>query len=189
MGGFAPPKTFRGSGDLRALLESNWRYLTGWLNSLSGKTVPVGVVQAFAGSVTPNGWLLCDGSAVSRSLYEDLFDVVGTTYGVGDGSTTFNLPDLEGRVPVGLDAAQTEFDTLGETGGAKTHTLTEAEMPTHDHAMVQNYIRGGSGTNANVTTGGGSYAYNFADTTGNAGSGNAHNNLQPYIVLRYIIKV
>jgi microcystin-dependent protein len=78
----------------------------------------------FAGSTAPTGWLLCDGTAVSRTTYSDLFAITSTTYGVGDGSTTFNLPNLKGRVPVGLDTSQTEFDVLGETGGAKTHTLT-----------------------------------------------------------------
>lgn len=92
-----------------------------------------GVITAFGGSSAPTGWLLCDGTAVSRSTYADLFAVVSTTYGSGDGSTTFNLPDLKGKVPVGKDASQTEFDTLGETGGAKTVTLSSSEIPSHVH--------------------------------------------------------
>ena len=84
-----------------------------------GEAPPTGAVSAFAGSAAPTGWLLCDGSDVSRTTYSDLFAVVGTTYGAGDGSTTFGLPNLEGRVPVGLDAGQTEFDALAETGGSK----------------------------------------------------------------------
>ena len=63
--------------------------------------------------------MICDGRAVSRSDYSELFAVIGTTYGSGDGSTTFNLPNLKGRVPVGKDSSQTEFDTIGETGGSK----------------------------------------------------------------------
>lgn len=94
---------------------------------------PTGVIQGYAGSAAPTGWLLCDGSAVSRASYADLFTLIGTTYGVGDGSTTFNLPDLKGRVPVGRNAADGSFDVLGESGGAKTHTLTTAEMPNHAH--------------------------------------------------------
>lgn len=94
---------------------------------------PTGVIQGYAGSAAPTGWLLCDGSAVSRATYADLFTLIGTTYGVGDGSTTFNLPDLKGRVPVGRNAADGSFDVLGESGGAKTHTLTSAEMPVHRH--------------------------------------------------------
>ncbi len=92
-----------------------------------------GVITAFGGSSAPTGWLLCDGTAVSRSTYADLFAVVSTTYGIGDGTSTFNVPNLKGRIPVGRDSTQTEFDTLGETGGAKTHTLTSAEMPSHQH--------------------------------------------------------
>jgi microcystin-dependent protein len=98
--------------------------------------LPIGIIQAFAGSAAPSAnWLLCQGQAVSRSTYSSLFGLVGTTYGVGDGSTTFNVPNLSGRVLVGRDAGQTEFDTLGETGGAKTHTLTSGEMPSHSHTQ------------------------------------------------------
>lgn len=109
---------------------------------------PCGAVTAFAGSVAPAGYLLCDGSAVSRSSYFELFSIIGTTYGVGDGSTTFNLPNLKGRVVVARDASQTEFDTLGETGGSKTHTLTIAEMPAHDH----NGLTQSAGTHTHVIT-------------------------------------
>lgn len=98
--------------------------------------ITVGLVTLFAGPTAPAGWLLCDGTSVSRTSYAKLFAVVGTTYGVGDGSTTFGLPNLKGRVPVGRDSAQTEFDVLGETGGEKTHLLTTTEMPAHAH--VQN---------------------------------------------------
>lgn len=97
--------------------------------------VPVGSVSAYAGATAPSGWLLCDGAAVSRATFAALFGVVGTNYGAGDGSTTFNVPNLKGRVPVGLDAGQTEFDTLAESGGEKAHTLTAAEMPVHSHGV------------------------------------------------------
>lgn len=99
---------------------------------------PIGILQPFAGSTIPAGWLLCDGSAISRADYPALFATIGTTYGAGNGSTTFNLPNAKGRTLVGRDPAQPEFDTLGETGGAKTHTLTTAEMPAHDHAGTTN---------------------------------------------------
>lgn len=94
---------------------------------------PTGSISVYAASVAPNGWLLCDGSEVSRATYADLFALIGTTYGVGNGTSTFNLPNLKGRVPVGRDAAQVEFDVLAETGGAKTHTLTTAEIASHSH--------------------------------------------------------
>lgn len=97
--------------------------------------LPAGVIFPYAGPSTsiPSGYLLCDGSAVARSSYAALFTAIGTAYGAGNGSTTFNLPNFKGKVPVGVDTAQTEFDALGESGGAKTHTLTTAEMPSHTH--------------------------------------------------------
>jgi len=89
----------------------------------------------YGAAVAPTGFLICDGAAVSRVTYSVLFSVIGTTYGAGNGSTTFNLPNLKGKVPVGLDAAQTEFDALGEAGGEKTHTLTTAELAAHGHTQ------------------------------------------------------
>jgi len=146
---------------------------------------PPGTVAAFAGSTIPTGWLECAGQAVSRSTYADLFAVIGTAYGTGDGTTTFNLPSLKGQVIVGQDTAQTEFDTLGETGGEKTHTLSAAEMPTHTHGqrVVNSGTAGTSGAQGASTSNSAT-----AGTTDPAGSGSAHNNLQPYIVLKYMIK-
>ena len=152
-------------------------------NTINTNT-PVGSISLFAGTTAPNGWLICDGSAVSRTTYADLFSLIGTTYGSGDGSTTFNIPNLKGRVPVGLNSSDTSFDTIGETGGEATHTLTTNEMPSHSHGLL-----GGSGTGGKAET----VPYG-AQTTGtdmyaiqNAGGGQAHNNLQPYIVMNYII--
>lgn len=142
---------------------------------------PAGVVTAYGGSAAPTGWLLCDGQAVSRTTYAKLFAAISTTYGAGDGSTTFNLPNLKGRVPVGLDAAQIEFDALAETGGAKTHTLTTAEMPAHTHGVPTK-----EGTGSNVGQGGNNAV--ATPSTDSAGGGSAHNNLQPYLVVNYIIK-
>ena len=101
----------------------------------TGGYLPPGIVVSYAGTSAPTGWLLCDGAAVSRVTYLTLFTIIGTTYGVGDGATTFNVPNLKGRVPVGHDAAQTEFDALGKTSGAKTHTLSSSEMPVHTHTQ------------------------------------------------------
>lgn len=105
-----------------------------------------GVVLPFAGSVAPDGWMLCYGQAVSRTTHAHLFAVIGTTYGVGDGSTTFNLPDMRGRVPAGKDnmggtaasrlATSVAGSTLGAVGGAETHTLTTAQMPAHAHGVT-----------------------------------------------------
>ena len=94
---------------------------------------PAGIIMPFAGTVAPQGYLLCDGSAVDRTTYATLFGVIGTTFGSGDGSTTFNLPDLGGRVPLGVSQAH----TLGSTGGSETVTLTESELPAHVHEVPQ----------------------------------------------------
>lgn len=181
----------------------------------SGTGVTSGIVMAFAGNPAPAGWLLCDGTAVSRTTYAQLFANIGTAYGNGDGTNTFNLPDLRGRTPVGLDGGQTEFNAIGKTGGEKAHATTIAEMPSHNHTTnttgaghthdmgfeystdtqlggtgtrvtdLQN-LTGGSGTNATAVPN--SAGSGHTHGVGNTGSGAAHNNLQPYMVMNYIIK-
>jgi len=105
--------------------------------------VPPGMVLPFAGATAPEGFLLCDGSAVSRTTYADLFAAIGTTYGAGNGSTTFNVPDLGGRTVAGKEASASRLTTggagidgatLGAAGGTQTHTLTTAQMPSHSHS-------------------------------------------------------
>jgi microcystin-dependent protein len=91
----------------------------------------VGNIIAFTGSTLPEGYLECNGAAVSRSEYADLFDVIGTTYGVGDGSTTFNLPDLSGKAALGASANYPE----GGTGGEENHTLLASQVPSHLHEI------------------------------------------------------
>lgn len=155
--------------------------------SISGVSVmnPTGTLLSYAGSSAPTGYLLCDGTAVSRTTYSDLFAIVGTTYGVGNGTTTFNVPDLRGRIPVGKNTGT--FSTLGGTGGAETHTLTTAEMPSHSHTR-------GRGNDNNLGTGATQYGWQATDdfsgsfATDTTGGGGAHNNLQPYLVINYIIK-
>jgi microcystin-dependent protein len=147
---------------------------------------PAGTITGWGGAAAPPNWLICDGSAVSRATYASLFAAIGISFGPGDGSTTFNLPNLKGRVPVGRDAAQTEFDVLGETGGAKTHTLSIAEMPAHTHTTrIRTAI-----TWAGLSGGSQIYGLDSAgnDPTSSTGGGGAHNNLQPYQVVNYIIK-
>lgn len=96
---------------------------------------PTGVINQFAGSSAPSGYVLCDGTAYNRTdpLYASLYSVIGTTYGVGNGSTTFNVPNLKGRVPVGLDTSQTEFDAQGKTGGSKISTAPHTHSTSHSH--------------------------------------------------------
>ena len=152
-----------------------------------GSSAPVGATIPFAGTTAPAGWLIADGSAVSRTTYSTLFAHIGTAWGVGDGSTTFNLPNLKGRTPVGYDASQSEFNAVGKTGGAKTHTLITGELPSHNHPMqvsgAINNIGGGSGSQRVLQTDSGL----FLDTN-NRGSDQAHNNLQPFAALNFIIK-
>ncbi len=153
-------------------------------DKLNQNKLPAGMIVPFAGDTAPTGWLICDGSAVSEATYADLFAVIAYVYG-DPGSGNFNLPNLKGKIPVGLNAAESEFDALGETGGAKTHTLITDEMPAHTH-KVNKAGEAGSQCLGN--------AYRIADGTpdqypsNSAGGGGAHNNLQPYIVLNYIIK-
>jgi microcystin-dependent protein len=155
---------------------------------------PIGAVQAFAGSAAPANWLLCDGTAVSRTTYEKLFAVTSTTYGVGDGSTTFNVPDLRGRTVIMVDGAAARVtaasvnganaDTLGGAGGAETHTLTNAEAPAHTHTVnTFSGVSGGAGTRIMGTVS----APNSTDTSNSSGGDGAHSNTQPWLALNYIV--
>ena len=163
--------------------------------SSTGEKTPVGAVMQYAGSTAPTNWLICDGSAVSRTTYAELFNVIGTTYGTGDGSTTFNLPNSKGRVPVGVNSSDTDFNSLGKTGGEKTHKLTIEEMPRHNHTssiINGNEIRwGGTGNMLNLESSNLQWTAGpdgSSIITGTSGAGQAHNNLQPYLVMNYIIK-
>jgi microcystin-dependent protein len=148
--------------------------------------IPPGVTWEFSGSTAPTGWLLEDGTAYSRATYAALFTAIGTTYGAGDGTTTFNVPDHRERATVGLDASRTAFNTLGKTGGEVDHMLTVAEMPAHTHGI----------TARSLATAFGDWALGWVTQTGNAanpntistGGNSSHNNLQPYIVKNFIIK-
>lgn len=154
-----------------------------------GATLPVGVVMPTATSTAPSGWFICDGSAVSRETYSALFSAIGTTYGTGDGSTTFNLPNLKGKIPVGYDESDTDFNSVGKTGGEKTHTITVNEMPSHSHTST--FYQAYTGTTGSTNNVEGAYTnYNYKKislTTSATGGGAAHNNMPPFVTMNYII--
>lgn len=179
--------------------------ITAASNGTTSVGVPTGTVSAFAGSAAPTGYALCDGSVVSRTTQAALFAVIGTTYGGGDGSTTFNLPDLKGRVVAGMGGSLLSgTDAVADTGGAKEHTLTEAELPSHTHFTLNS--NAGDTANGVTTTNSASFSTSFggdssyqmnaptSDPIANiglsseVGSDQAHNNVQPTIILNYIIK-
>jgi microcystin-dependent protein len=169
---------------------------SGRVKDKTGFIMPVGTILPYGGTTAPDGWVLCDGTTKLRSgTYGDLFQAIGTAYGPGDGSLTFNVPNLQGRVPVGK-SSETDFNALGKTGGEKTHTLTVAEMPSHNHYLVSDntyvtLLGNDSGDLFDTGASGGSIKKDnqySTPTTQNTGGGGSHNNLQPYITLNYIIK-
>jgi microcystin-dependent protein len=162
--------------------------------------VPAGVVVPFAGTVEPAGWLFAAGQLVSRTAYAALFAAIGTTFGAGDGSTTFALPDLRGRAAAGRDnmngasanrltsgGSGIAGTTLGAAGGGETHTLTAAQMPSHNHSAG---VPSGGGVGQSVWFGDNGVSITGAawSATGSTGGGGAHPNVQPTLVLNYIVK-
>ena len=172
--------------------------------------VPTGCQIIGADFTPPTGWLLCDGSAVSRATYAPLFAKIGTRYGVGDGTTTFNLPNKVGKVVVGADPTGTDSDyLLGATGGAEEVTLTPNQIPAHKHdastSTSDNHTQTGNWANLVGTNGNTGSSYKLcSDASGgttspagahehtismeNTGGGLAHENRMPYIAEPWWIK-
>lgn len=150
-------------------------------------SLPVGTIVPFGAISIPSGWLECNGAAVSRATYADLFASIGTTYGAGDGSTTFNVPDLRGRSSIGQGTgAGLTPRVIGATGGEESHALSTTEMPAHTHVTR---ITSDTLTGSNNSTAGQSDGTASADwTSQSAGGGASHNNMPPFVVTAYIIK-
>lgn len=158
-----------------------------------------GTIAPFAGGTIPAGWLACGGQAVSRATYAGLFAAISTTFGAGDGSTTFNLPDMRGRAPFGKDdmggvaanrltsgGSGVAGATLGAAGGGETVTLTSAQIPSHQHSTT--LYNGAGGTHINIYSASSVASNPAAVNGGAAGSGGAHGVVPPALVTNYIIK-
>lgn len=151
--------------------------------------VPSGVMMQYAGQSSPNGWFLCDGSSYEISTYLDLYKVIGTMYGGSGGY--FSVPDMRGRVGIGASSSAinglSTAKTLATSSGEETHTLTIDEMPSHTHD-VENVLEHNGDTYPALGFDPRALGREVSKTTDAAGSGLAHNNMQPYLVLNYIIK-
>lgn len=169
---------------------------------------PTGSLQIWGTDTPPSGWLLCYGQAVSRTTYAYLFAIIGTTFGVGNGSTTFNLPDLRGRTPLGKDnmggvsanrVTHANADSIGGAEGAESHALSIAELASHKHALRGTSSLGDSREINGLVLSKTQDGYEIyratppnqtarVESIDNTGSGNAHTNMSPYITTNYIIK-
>lgn len=151
-------------------------------------SLPPGTSIAGYWTTPPDGYLLEDGSAISRSTYADLYAVVGTGYGSGDGSSTYNVPDSRGRATVNLSASDTEFNSIGKTPGEKTHQITLAEMPSHQHEQYVTANSGGTGVRNDWVRDGGGGSYYQGVGTATTGGSASYNVIQPSIVKQFAIK-
>lgn len=175
--------------------------------------IPSGVILPYGGAAAPDGFVLCDGAAISRTTYATLFTALGTAYGVGDGSTTFNVPDMRGRSPLGSGTGSgLTARTIGQTAGEESHALTSDENGQHTHTAtvtdgghIHNIKRdlGGVGSlhGVSMTSSSGSlqdnnnliqndsyYVSNTSVSNANSGTGAAHNTMHPFTVCNFIIK-
>lgn len=173
------------------------------------KPVPLGIVEMYSGSTIPENYAVCDGQALSQSLYPELYQAIGTRFNKsGTASGMFCLPDLRGRFIVG-QGSESDYNTIGNTGGEKTHVLSVSEMPTHTHGMAHThdymdiyYSETGGSTGVPDGRGSGDTDYDNSghqmqrttisqstSTTGATGGGAAHENRPPYFVLFYIMRL
>ena len=193
------------SGDLTVMGDIRARsyYATGNYYLDNYVLIPAGTIIQSAAMLEPEGWLDCDGRTLSVFANADLFDAIGYEYSVGvygGEDLSFNIPDMRGRVgigygtgpAIGLNAALTTR-SLGDMSGAETHTLTKPEMPAHNHggstsaagsAAESESASAVSITGSVIVAGSNDHSH----TIYSDGSGNPHNNMQPFLVIRYLIK-
>jgi microcystin-dependent protein len=150
----------------------------------------IGEIRMFAGSFAPDGWAFCDGTLLSISEYETLFQLLGTTYG-GDGQATFGLPDLRGRAAIGVGTGPgLSTYVLAEQGGVEEVTLTMQQLPTHrlPGSTTEMRTRTHPQAGSSLATGG-AYAGTPDTTMGPAVGGQPHENMPPYLVVCFIISL
>lgn len=148
--------------------------------------VTVGDIKATARATAPSKWMICDGRAISRTTYAELFAAIGTTYGAGDGVSSFNIPNLKGRVIEGFDPNNANFNAIGKTGGEEKHLLTVEELPSHSHSTGA-IVKAGPSVSSETPLESGNYYGYVTSNTGDTGGGVSHNILQPYMALNYLI--
>jgi len=154
----------------------------------------VGTIVMGAVSSTPALYLPCDGAAVSRATYADLFAAIGTSFGVGNGTSTFNVPDMRGRAPIGVGTGSgLSARALADKVGVETHALSTAELAVHNHAAGSYLLTskqtasGSSGPPTSSDNGGIPHTVAITGSSANAGSGNAHQNMQPSLAVNFYI--
>jgi len=172
-------------------------------SNLTG-AVPTGTILPWSVTVAPTGYVLCDGTAISRSTYSDLFAVVSVLYGVGDGSSTFNVPDLRGRFMAGWNAATSRLTStssnmvdgalIANTGGTQAVTLSVAQLPAHTHDSGNlHFVNGGDaaqqGVHAVQRSEANGVSVMILGSTGATGDDGIHSNIPPVITVNYVIKL
>jgi microcystin-dependent protein len=177
--------------------------------AITQRSSPVGTVAMTARSSAPSGWLLCQGQAISRVTYSALFSAISTTWGVGDGATTFNIPDLRGRAPIGVGTGSGLTNRVIATNyGSETHVLSTSEIPAHSHGITDpghthsvredaigategafEHINFSNATaHTTVSDGHSLVAATTGVTVNNAGGGGGHANIQPSVGINFMIK-
>lgn len=149
----------------------------------------IGQIEIFSGATPPSKWKICDGSVIDRTIFADLFGVLGTVFGGGDGETTFAIPDFQGRSPVGAgesEATGHTAHTLGQYAGEETHVLSVAELASHDH-LYSDYWTVSRNSKDVTCVSWDTAATNYNKRTVSAGSNSPHNTMQPYTGVNFII--